>query len=366
MKRVGKSTCKFLITNVLYAAFSGMACAQTDSTAVKHDTIDNYYIALPIAFYGEETNVGLGVSGGYYYVNGDNKISSIQGNMVYTLKNQVSFSVLPKIYSSTRDFYYSGHVKLNYYPDKFFGVGRNTPDSLEEGYTSKDISLLLQRQRILFGVLMVGAQVQANYYQAKDIKMDGLLSRGVLGMDDKFTVGAGLLLTWDTRDNMFYASDGEFYKASLMVYNKIFGSTLNISRLTLDLRNFYPLGRNHIVALQVYGDMTWGDTPFQLMPNLGGGDILRGYYKGRYRDKMMLCAQAEYRFPIYKWLKGTAFAGVGDVANDLDRFDISQSKVAYGAGLRARVNPVNVHLRFDVAFTRDREPAFYFTASEAF
>ncbi len=357
---------KYVLLSTLVVSHIFIVQAQTDTLVNKRDTAKRYFIALPIGFYGEETSFGFGGSAGYYYRCKDNKISSLQGNAVYTLKNQVSLNVLPKIYTSTRDFYYSGHLKVNYYPDKFFGIGRNTNDTLEENYTSKDFSVLLQRQRILFGVIMAGVQAQVNYYQAEDIKTDGLLSQGVIGMNDKFTAGLGLLLTWDTRDNMFYATDGEFYKASLMVYSKAFGSNLNVTRLTVDLRNFYALGGKHILALQVYGDMTWGDTPFQIMPSLGGSDILRGYYKGRYRDKMMMCAQAEYRFPIYKWLKGTAFAGVGDVANDLDRFDISQSKVAYGAGLRARVNPVNVHLRFDVAFTRDREPAFYFTASEAF
>lgn len=352
--------------NSLLLGFVGNVYSQTDSTINLADTSKKYFIALPIAFYGEETNFGFGASAGYYYRVKDNKISSIQGNAIYTLKNQASFSIHPKIYTSTRDFYYSGHLKLNYYPDKFFGIGRNTNDSLEENYTSKDFSVLLQRQRIFFGVIMAGIQAQANYYHVEGIKQNGLLSSGVTGMNNKLTTGLGFLLTWDNRDNMFYPTNGEFYKASLMVYSKVFGSNLDFTRLTVDLRNFYALGGKHMLALQVYGDMTWGETPFQLMPALGGSDILRGYYKGRFRDKMMLCAQAEYRFPIYKWLKGAAFTSVGDVAPDINRFDMYKSKLSYGAGLRARVNPVNVHLRFDVAFTRDREPAFYFTASEAF
>jgi len=359
-------TIRFFYLLPIALIFAKSTQAQIDSTKTEKDTAKRYFVVLPIAFYGEETNVGFGASGGYYYKNGDNKISSIQGSAVYTLKNQVSLSVLPKIYTSTRDFYYSGHLKLNYYPDKFFGIGRNTNDSLEENFTSKDFSLLLQRQRMLFGVIMMGAQAQVNYYHVADIQKDGLLAKGVVGMNDKLTTGLGLLLTWDNRDNMFYPTDGEFYKASLLVYSKIFGSDLDFTKLTIDLRNFYALGAKHVFALQVYGDLSWGDTPFQMMPALGGSDILRGYYKGRYRDKMMICAQAEYRFPIYKWLKGAAFASAGDVAPDIETFDISKSKVSYGAGLRARVNPVNVHLRFDVAFTRDREPAFYFTASEAF
>lgn len=356
----------FVIYFLLVNTISTFSSTLIDTCNVKSDSAQRYFVAIPIAFYGEETNWGLGASAGYYFRCKDNKISNIQGSAIYTLKNQVSLSVSPKIYTPTHDYYYSGHIKANYYPDKFFGIGRNTPDSLEENYTSKDFSILLQRQRVFFGVMMAGVQAQVNYYNAVDIKPGGLLSSGVKGMSDKFTSGLGLLLTWDNRDNMFYPTDGEFYKASLMVYSKIFGSNLNFTRLTVDLRNFYALGLKQMFALQVYGDLTWGSTPFQLMPALGGSDILRGYYKGRYRDNMMVCAQAEYRFPIYRWLKGVAFASAGDVAPGISDFDMTQLKYSYGAGLRVRVNPVNVHLRLDFAFTSEREPAVYFTASEAF
>jgi len=60
------------------------------------------------------------------------------------------------------------------------------------------------------------------------------------------------------------------------------------------------------------------------------------------------------------------FASAGDVSDEIDDFDFNEVKYSYGLGLRARVSPANIHLRFDVGFTQDRKPAFYFTASEAF
>ncbi len=118
--------------------------------------------------------------------------------------------------------------------------------------------------------------------------------------------------------------------------------------------------------MQVYGDFAWGNVPFQYLPAMGGNDVLRGYYKGRYRDNNLLVAQLEYRFPIYKWLKGSMFGSAGDVSDEIDEMRIKEVKISYGLGLRARVNPANVHLRFDIGFTPDNKPAFYFTANEAF
>lgn len=347
--------------------------SSNDSIPLK-DTSKNYFIALPILLYGEETNWGFGLTSGYYFTKeGGSKASNIQGTAIYTLKNQVSFTLLPKFYTDDRDFFYSGHLKVNYYPDKFFGIGRNTPDSLEENYTSKDISLLFQRQRVLFDVMMIGIQGQWSYYQTSDVQNGGELIKKEISGENSFygkkpffTSALGFLISWDNRDNFFYPTGGEFYKLSLLVNSKIFGSQLKFSRLTLDLRNYYPIFGKHIICLQVYSDITWGDTPFQLLPSMGGNEILRGYYKGRYRDNVLFTTQIEYRFPIYRWLKGSAFYSVGDVADEIVDIAPKEFKYSYGFGLRARVNPANVHLRFDVGFTQDRKPALYFTASEAF
>ncbi|MGD9976710.1 MAG: BamA/TamA family outer membrane protein [Bacteroidales bacterium] len=340
--------------------------AQTDSIYRDTGVQKNYFIAIPVAFYSDETNLGFGTSAGYYFGARNGKVSNIQGNAVYTLKNQYGFSILPKIYTNNQTQYYSGYVKANYYPDKYYGIGRNTNDSVREDYTSKDFSLLVQWQRMVFGKFMVGFQSQVNYYKVLDIEQNGLLANEITDVNKKVTIGMGLLFTRDTRSSTFYPSTGNFTKISYMAYSKIMGSELNFTRLTADFRNFFTLGRVPVLAFQLYGDFTWGEPPFQLMPMLGGGDILRGFYRGRYRDDMMLCAQVEYRFPIHKRLKGTAFVSAGDVSKDFKDFSLTGPKYSYGVGLRVKVNPVNVHIRLDVAFTGQNDPAVYFTANEAF
>ncbi len=358
------SICLLLALKVM----GGCSYQEQKDTIQNQELNRNYFLAFPVLFYGEETSWGGGVSGGYYFTKeGKGKASNIQGNLIYTLKNQASISILPKFYTENRDFYYSGHIKADYYPDKFFGIGRNAHDSLEENYISKDVSLLFQRQRVLFDAIMVGFQGQWSYYKIDDFEEGGqLINKTITGTKPFFTSGLGLLATWDTRDNFFYPTEGEFYKASLMINSKIFGSKLEFSKLTIDLRNYYPIIGRHLFSLQVFGDFAWGDVPFQYLPAMGGNDVLRGYYKGRYRDNNLLAAQLEYRFPIYKWFKGSMFGSAGDVSREIDEISLKELKISYGFGFRARVNPANVHLRFDVGFTPDNKPAFYFTANEAF
>ena len=351
-----------LLLLLVCSSFSGFC---DTSKVAKPDSVRSL-IALPILFYGEETSWGFGASAGYYFGKMGRKTSSLQANAIVTLNKQFSGTFSPDIYTKSGDYYYSGRIKFSHYPNKFFGIGRSTADSLEEEYTSRDFSALLQRQRVLFGRLMFGLQYNIAYYDIADYKENGLISMGVCGSKAFLISGVGALVTYDTRDYRFWPSNGGLFKLSAIVYSDVFGSDYNFTSLSVDIRKFVSIYEGMVLAMQVYGDFRWNDVPFQLMPMLGGADVLRGYYNGRFRDNMMLTAQAEFRFGIYRWVKGVAFTSVGDVAPKINEFEPDNPKFSYGLGLRARVNDAKVHIRADIAFTNRRDPAIYLTAIEAF
>jgi len=49
------------------------------------------------------------------------------------------------------------------------------------------------------------------------------------------------------------------------------------------------------LALQLKTSWCIGDTPWTVMPQLGGSSDLRGYYQGKYRDQAALILLSEYR-----------------------------------------------------------------------
>jgi outer membrane translocation and assembly module TamA len=103
-----------------------------------------------------------------------------------------------------------------------------------------------------------------------------------------------------------------------------------------------------------------------MLPTVGGRDMLRGFRQGMYRQNVMLMAQTEYRLPIYKRLKAAFFCSAGDVVNSYD-YKSDKLKIAYGAGLRYRLNDARVHLRLDFARNNYGDKLqFYITATEAF
>jgi outer membrane protein assembly factor BamA len=57
--------------------------------------------------------------------------------------------------------------------------------------------------------------------------------------------------------------------------------------------------------------------PFSELTVLGGPDNLRGFRVGRFRDKSMILATLEYRWPVWVWLDGAVFVDYGGVYGPL-------------------------------------------------
>jgi outer membrane translocation and assembly module TamA len=111
-----------------------------------------------------------------------------------------------------------------------------------------------------------------------------------------------------------------------------------------------------------------GDPPFDLLPQLGGDVLLRGYFQGRFRDKDLLAFQAEYRAPVWWKLGAAAFVSAGQVAPELSGLRIDAFHPAAGFGLRFLIQEEEgVQIRADFAWGFDVESSgFYINIGEAF
>jgi hypothetical protein len=86
----------------------------------------------------------------------------------------------------------------------------------------------------------------------------------------------------------------------------------------LDLRHYFNLTLDHVIAVQAYLLSESGSPPFYDLGLLGGSKMMRGYITGRYRDRTYYTIQSEYRMPQLIWRFGLIFfAGIGDVAPSL-------------------------------------------------
>ena len=340
--------------------------AQSDSSSVR-DSTSSSLLPLPILFYAPENGVGLG--GALLYVTrarGDNRPSTWSGQAIYTTKQQVVLELAEDVYRSNALYRINGGLHFSVYPDKFFASGRNDAGYVED-YSSTTFRGFLDAVKKITHEMNWGI---TTFYEARFITKTepaGLLAQGAVpGSKHALTAGAGLLWTWDSRDNMFSTYTGAYHLVNIKFFGPFIGSEFSYTRLSVDLREFFELASQHILGLQATSVLIDGTPAFHKLAELGGTNLMRGYYQGRYNDNNMLAVQAEYRFPLWRIFSGAVFGAAGEVAHTMNAFDLANVKLAYGAGLRFMFQKEErLVIRLDFGFAKGSS-AMYIAADEAF
>lgn len=334
-------------------------------------------VAYPTFAFAPETSVELGIrTFSLFNVYGDtarNRLSEVNVYVFGTFKGQFGGWVENAVFTNQNLFFFLGRVRYQQFPLLYFGIGPTT----DRDYTALVNSNFFQvRQRGL-------RQVVGNWYAglefdfqdmrrvtfAKNDKILGPADGLPLGAEGSTNLGLGPALVYDSRPNILNVRRGAFLEAGVLWYDDRLGNRYPYRSLVLDGRAYRSLGRNRVLAAQVYGNFLTGQVPFNNLALLGGESLLRGYYLGRYRDKALLSAQVEARWLPFRFSKrwgGALFAGAGSVAPRVGDFRLDQFRWAAGGGLRFAIFPKkDVFIRGDVGFTREGR-GIYISLGEAF
>jgi hypothetical protein len=117
------------------------------------------------------------------------------------------------------------------------------------------------------------------------------------------------------------------------------------------------------LATLVHGRFTYGNTPWGLMSYLGG-DNMRGYYEGRYRDKSEFDVCVELRQHIWHRNSAVVWGGFGSIFDKFSNITLSHLLPNYGIGYRWEFKH-RVNVRLDLGFGR-HQTGFIFNINEAF
>jgi hypothetical protein len=324
----------------------------------------------PYFFYSPETEFALG--GAMIFTmrlspDPDVKPSNAILSGYYSVKGSYDIFFNPEFYLG-HDQYYIG-ISADYwrFVDKFWGIGNDTPDIDSAGYVRRLIWLNLEFDVSVVGPLKVGLNYDFNSTAIQDKQSNPfLLSGSVTGADGGLSSGIGGVLFADTRNSPFFPTKGGFYKLTFLTAVDWLGSDFSFRRYILDLRQYVSLTPSIVVAMQFYGTAISGDPPFYIMPALGGDNMMRGYFEGRYRDKFYLATQGEVRLQLTRRWGLAGWLGIGDVAGDFDSFRLKNAKPTFGFGVRFALDPEQmVNVRADFGYGRDTK-GVYFNAKEAF
>lgn len=363
--------------------------AQDSSSTIKPEEPElSGFRWLAVPGYAPETSLSLTGGGLYFWRrtndNATNRLNQIFGGVQVTLRKQFILSFYPDVYFNNENIRLYGQAEVSRYPDYFYGVGTTTAltEETREPFTIFRTALI---GSLLFSVngkgirngVNIGVRFDFDYQNMVERKVGGLLESGtILGSDGGLIAGVGLAINYDSRDVAIAATQGGFVEFRAVPYLKALGGKYDFTRFTLDARTYWSVAGDssypHVLALHWYNELSTGDVPFFRMgllgTSIGGTAVMRGIFNGRFRDKMMSAAQAEYRLPIGGRWGAVAFVGAGNVSSSLDAFQFEHIKIALGAGLRfALVPDEHINIRFDIGYGVSTKTLFpYISFTEAF
>ena len=323
---------------------------------------------LPILFYTPETGIAGGAAALYLYRDPNApRASTITGDIIYTEKKQIIIELSGDLYFRNGTYRLLTNLKFQKYPNKFFGIGNDTPESNEENYTSRKFSFDAVLYKNIFSHMNAGPAIRAEDGSIRETGAGGLLAPGFLpGSKGGTLAGIGLVANWDSRDNTIAAQSGSLYQITTLVYSSSFGSDYDFTDVQIDARTFFEVVPGQILAVQGAAEFIGGTPPFYRMAAFGGQNLLRGYFDGRYRDKNSVALQAEYRLPVWWRFGMVGFVGAAQVADKAGQFGLKRFWYAGGLGIRFAWNPEErVNLRLDYGVGKNSS-GMYITVTEAF
>ncbi|MFK8054570.1 MAG: BamA/TamA family outer membrane protein [Saprospiraceae bacterium] len=345
-------------------------------------------IFAPYILYSPETNVGFGIGGSFQFKlpnSGDEertRTSTIPIAFTYTLENQLLFYSGFEVFSPDEEWVLSGNVRAQIFPRLFFGIGRDTDAENEEIFESTQIVVepILTKQLFVEKLFLGGGFRYRNVSQTGFKKFDEndvsipsrFIDAGINGSGGSISVGVEAAALYDTRNSLLNAQTGTFVEATYGTYGKALGGTNEFELVRYDVRKYFQLRGTEdwrdILAFNTQGYFSSGNVPLVELAQLGSGEIMRGYYEGRYTDRHLIAAQAEYRLNFENSNFGAVgFASAGDVNSKVNQFSLNQLRTAYGLGVRYMLDPLErLNLRVDFALTGEGDFNFYIQIGEAF
>jgi hypothetical protein len=297
------------------------------------------------------------------------RTSNIEAYFDYTERRQIITEMKNNLIFKKERFILRGESGYTKFPSYFWGVGTQTTPDMKELVS---FEMTYSKQRLVTKVdRKFFAGMQYGFMQVSNVQyvQGGVFDQQVIpGRFGSITSGAGLVLLFDSRDNILNAYKGLYIDASFLINRKQLGSQYDYDNVTIDVRKFISLSTTkvRILALQLLVNYNSGNVPWRQMATMGGDQIMRGYYTGRFRDKTILAGQAELRVLAWRKIGFTIFGAVAEVGPDFSTYNWNDVHYTVGICLRYMVNKKErLNIGIDTGFGYQTQ-GLYFNSGEAF
>jgi outer membrane protein assembly factor BamA len=253
--------------------------------------------------------------------------------------------------------------------ERFFGRGSETRERDESAYTSNTYLTQLRFGPYLADPLSLQATFRFRHFRVgesllTDLPQTRALYPNEFGMDGGHVWGEGLRLTYDTRNNVFTPTQGEYgVLFAEMAHYALNDSLRPFQVFGLEAMKLWPHTEDaqFVTVVRFKTQFVIGDAPFWELSTLGGGSSLRGFGPTRFVHNDMWVLNVEERIRLFEVrVEGVTgevqlapFIDVGEVFSHTsdDGLPDMERRIHWsaGSGFRAVVQPYIVG-RMDIGF----------------
>lgn len=329
------------------------------------------FLLFPFLLKSPETKWGFGLAGAFFFKAKKNepnvRTSDVSLISLYTLRKQLVVVLNSTVYFKGEEQILRTQISDSYYPDRFWGIGNETRYEAKEDYAIRQYFINPQLLVRMFRKFYIGANLEYQHVYDFTYQSGGVFDQqNVIGRKGGDVPGIGLLFTWDTRNNAYSPNKGSLVELNSTRYDKRIGGDFNFWAHTFDLRKFFKVTNSTVIAAQSVLRLTDGEVPVRNLSMIGGSELMRGYWKGRFSDKNMLAFQADVRQFLFWRIGVVGFAGLAQVSDKFSNFGLSRFHFAGGGGLRVmlqRNEKLNLRIDYGVG---EKSTGLYVILKEAF
>ncbi|NIM98008.1 MAG: BamA/TamA family outer membrane protein [candidate division Zixibacteria bacterium] len=237
-------------------------------------------------------------------------------------------------------------------PDEsFFGIGPNTSEDdrtnflHERAYAQVGLGRMLsERVEMSTSFSFEQNNIRGGKHPDYESITEAYNLTKLPGLESKLRMlGIGLALRYDSRNSIGRPTSGTEIMLSGGVFDQIKKDHYRYWKVNADVRQYLHLFFRRAVMFRLAGEMTEslsdGAVPFYHLSELGRSETIRGFSRGRFRDRDMLLGSVEYYYPIWQGrdngVDAFLFVDAGQVANNImEDFNPDDLQVGFGGGLR--------------------------------